>query len=494
MYTNLLYIRKSIADMNFYSKKRIVFILITFLFSFNLLAQVTIGSIEKPVVGSLLQLKNIDGNGAVTATKGMMLPRVELTDLAQLYPMLEDDADYVNGVSTALENTEHVGLVVYNMGCHMTGEGFYVWTGVKWVPIAPRKIESTDRYKGANSYIVKPGNSLSIPVERAFKVWQDYQKAGATATASEIDAGKVLDLAAVNNLSGNFTVDVVWEQTSTGGTSGVLASAPVLVGTDETATINVQTGTEFGNALLALKVDNKIVWTWHIWVPESDPTDLEAQIYCYGGLVWMDRNLGATDTIPNSSKAYGLYYQFGRMLPFKNGTNGQTVVNQNKTGNETTMLTFAIQSGEFITRTTSDSQPNDWYSNTISKWTSRWSGNGESKSPFDPCPEGWRVPYNENNRTPWPEFSNVVAPPNWDAGFHYTRENVRLGYWPAAGYINYSNAQYSQQSEVGSNWSATYVGNNSRYHRLLFSQPILLNNEASVLATALSVRCVAEYD
>jgi len=476
--------------MNLYAKLKIVLTLL--LFTSALSAQITIGSKEAPVQGSLLQLKNVDGNNAITSTKGLLLPRVELTDLTQLYPMLEGDSDYENGITTHDQNLAHIGLVVYNLGCHMTGEGFYVWTGEQWVPVAPRKIESTDKYKGANSYIVKPQSQISIPIERAFNIWKDYQKAGATATSSEIDAGKVLDLSAVNNLTGNLTVDIMWEQTDAGGTSGVLASVPTIIGTDENASINVETGTEYGNALIRLNIDSKTMWTWHIWVPSSDPTELDAQIYCYGGLVWMDRNLGATDTIPNSNKAYGLYYQFGRMLPFQNGTNGQTAINQNKTGDETTMLTFAIQSPDFITRT--NSNYNDWYSTTISKWTNRWAGLGDEKSPFDPCPEGWRVPYKENNKTPWPEFGNATPPPNWNNGFYYTRDHVNLGYWPAAGYIDYSNAQYSQQSEVGSNWSATYVGNNSKYHRLLFSQPILLNNEVSVLATALSVRCVAEYE
>lgn len=481
--------------MNFNLKKKIVIILVSYIFSFSVMAQVTIGSNEKPVEGSILQLKNVTGNGSITATKGLLLPRVALTDLNRLYPMFENDPDYVNGVTTNERNLEHIGLVVYNLGCQMTGEGFYVWSGNKWIAILPKQIQSTDVYKGANCYIAKTDSKLNIPVQRAFRVWKDYQKAGSNATDDEIDAGKVLDLTAVNNLEGNLTVEVLWEQSEAKDDTDVLASVPTIAGTGENAEIQIVTSDKTGNVVLALKINNKVLWTWHIWIPRTDPTHLDAQIYCYGGLVWMDRNLGATDTIPNSKNTYGLYYQFGRMLPFKNGTQGQFAPSENKKVNETLNLALAIQSPNFITDVKTSNVFNDWYSDVSGIWTSRWSGNGEPKSPFDPCPEGWRVPFKENNESPWPEFTNTTKPNNWNDGFYYyTSKNVSLGYWPAAGNITFDTAKYDQLSEIGSNWSATYTGRSNKYHRLLFSQPIILIDPRSLLTNALSIRCVAEYE
>lgn len=482
--------------MNFNLKKKIVIILVSYLFSFSVIAQVTIGSNEKPVEGSILQLKNVTGNGSITATKGLLLPRVALTDLNYLYPMFENDPDYVNGVTTNERNLEHIGLVVYNLGCQMTGEGFYVWSGNKWIAILPKQIQSTDVYKGANCYIVKTDSKLNIPVQRAFRVWKDYQKAGSDATNDEINAGKVLDLNAVNNLEGSLTVEVLWEQSEAKDDTDVLASVPTISGTGENAEIQIVTGNKTGNVVLALKINNKVLWTWHIWIPKTDPTHLDAQIYCYGGLVWMDRNLGAIDTIPNSKNTYGLYYQFGRMLPFKNGNENEIVPFEYKkdiSDNETNMLTYALQNQNFITRDKNDTSPSDWYSDNIGKWTNRWSGNGEPKSPFDPCPEGWRVSYKENNESPWP-YNNIVKAPKWNYGFYYSRDNINLGYWPASGYIDYKYAKYVSLSVVGSNWSATYAGNSNRYHRLFFSEYAILSNELNLLTTALSIRCVAEYE
>lgn len=480
--------------MNFNLKKKIVIILVSHLFSFSLMAQVTIGSNEKPVEGSILQLKNVTGNGSITATKGLLLPRVALTDLNRLYPMFENDPDYVNGVTTNEKNLEHIGLVVYNLGCQMTGEGFYVWSGNKWIAVLPKQIQSTDVYKGANCYIAKTDSKLNIPVQRAFRVWKDYQKAGSDATDDEIDAGKVLDLTAVNNLEGNLTVEVLWEQSEANDDTGVLASAPTITGTGENAEIQIVTGNKTGNVLLVLKINNKVLWTWHIWIPKTDPTHLDAQIYCYGGLVWMDRNLGATDTIPNSKNTYGLYYQFGRMLPFKNGTEGQFVPSENRKDNETMSLVHAIQSPNFITCNIAENMPSDWYSvDRKTKWTSRWSGNGESKSPFDPCPEGWRVPYQENNKSPWP-YSNIVPPPNWNEGFYYSKDNINLGYWPASGWIHYKDGKYMQQKKVGTSMSGTYTSINGEFYQFYFTLTTLTSNRTSALMVGSSIRCVAEYE
>lgn len=94
--------------------------------------QVTIGLGEEPASGALLQLKDIEKvtDGSVNATKGMMLPRVELTDLNNLYPMFTAGYDMT-------ENNNHMGLMVYNIhedACAATPitKGAYVWNGSQW--------------------------------------------------------------------------------------------------------------------------------------------------------------------------------------------------------------------------------------------------------------------------------------------------------------------------------------------------------------------------
>lgn len=94
-------------------------------------AQVTIGTLEKPIDGSLLQLKNIpesEGNN-VNSDKGLLLPRVHLTSISDLYPMFP--IEYDKGTQDPL----HTGLIVYNVNEELyngDGAGMYYWDGEKW--------------------------------------------------------------------------------------------------------------------------------------------------------------------------------------------------------------------------------------------------------------------------------------------------------------------------------------------------------------------------
>lgn len=76
--------------------KTFALILFLNLVFFPLSAQVTIGSNKAPVPGALLDLKEHESSGTdqTTAVKGLALPRVQLSDLRNLYPMFKGDTDY----------------------------------------------------------------------------------------------------------------------------------------------------------------------------------------------------------------------------------------------------------------------------------------------------------------------------------------------------------------------------------------------------------------
>ena len=59
------------------------------------------------------------------------------------------------------------------------------------------------------------------------------------------------------------------------------------------AYISVETENQSGNAVIAMKVNGKIYWSWHIWCTDYDP-NLEEGQQEFNGYTWMDRNLGAT--------------------------------------------------------------------------------------------------------------------------------------------------------------------------------------------------------
>lgn len=79
-------------------------------------AQITIGSSIKPKPGALLDLKQ-DENQGKNSSKGLLLPRVSLTSINQLYPMFKDDLEYNNPATgkKVIEDQLHISLIVYNI-------------------------------------------------------------------------------------------------------------------------------------------------------------------------------------------------------------------------------------------------------------------------------------------------------------------------------------------------------------------------------------------
>jgi hypothetical protein len=118
----------------------------------ELSAQVTIGSLEEPATGALLQLKEISGiiDDSPDAYKGLAMPRVNLTDVNNLYPMLLDDpANPASGPSASYAADKpaldklHTGLIVYNANDAVPfKKGLYVWSGSKWEPAGSTDVEN----------------------------------------------------------------------------------------------------------------------------------------------------------------------------------------------------------------------------------------------------------------------------------------------------------------------------------------------------------------
>lgn len=107
-------------------------------------AQVTIGSGEPTVAGALLQVKDKENivDGTANASKGLALPRVNLSQKNQLFPMFLKDSsnptsdpndDYA--ANKASIDQMHTGLIVYNLVEDDDKElclGLNQWDGAKW--------------------------------------------------------------------------------------------------------------------------------------------------------------------------------------------------------------------------------------------------------------------------------------------------------------------------------------------------------------------------
>ena len=155
----------------------------------------------------------------------------------------------------------------------------------------------------------------------------------------------------------------------------------------------------YGNALIAAKNDDEVLWSWHIWVPQ---TDVSSGTYGISTPAMMDRNLGALVTAGGGDiRANGMLYQWGRKDPFPSpGQYGSSTLaaragvpySVSSAAYESITLSvknptvFAKSSGNVNSNPEYSSDTGDWLVNTEA---SRW---GSSKTVYDPCPPGWKVP------------------------------------------------------------------------------------------------------
>jgi len=97
--------------------------------SFSAQSQVTIGSDDTPLKGVLLDLKeSSEVNGNANSNDGMVLPRVYLTNVDSLSPMLTASEPNYTTIKS-----RYTGLVVYNVNPNTPFEkGMYVWDGTQW--------------------------------------------------------------------------------------------------------------------------------------------------------------------------------------------------------------------------------------------------------------------------------------------------------------------------------------------------------------------------
>ncbi|MCQ2138554.1 MAG: hypothetical protein MJY60_07610 [Bacteroidales bacterium] len=143
------------------------------------------------------------------------------------------------------------------------------------------------------------------------------------------------------------------------------------------------TSADKGCRIYALRdFDSKILWTFNVWVTET-PGDLTLA----DGSVIMDRNLCAkagerSDEMTNNQQLRGLLYQWGRKDPLFNQS-----TNKVECSAETGTLEYVTANPlSFIYPV--DGQPcaGDWmWERNNNLW-------GTTKTEYDPCPAGYKVP------------------------------------------------------------------------------------------------------
>lgn len=270
-----------------------------------------------------------------------------------------------------------------------------------------------------------------------------------------------------------------------------------------------------GNALIAAYsdadcTDGNVLWSWHIWCTDQP----KEQVYHNNAGTMMDRNLGATSATPGDLGAIGLFYQWGRKDPFlgpralKSSLIAAYVYNTAKgtwpsRDGSLNAMTIEYSIANPTTFIGYNSLNQDWfYTNSTLTDNTRWES---TKTQYDPCPSGWRVPDGGKTGTWAIALGSYMKTSN--ATFDNTNVGFQLGgsaavslgesesiWYPLTGKYSFSSSEYSYGSTVGYYWTCTPCDYDARafVNYTSTSELYPANELQGYRAGAGAVRCIQE--
>ena len=260
-----------------------------------------------------------------------------------------------------------------------------------------------------------------------------------------------------------------------------------------------------GNAVIAAKdASGTILWSWHIWLTDQP----EGQVYYNNAGTMMDRNLGATSATPGDVGALGLLYQWGRKDPFL----GSSSISSSTLAKSTITWPSAVSSNSSngtITYATANpttfikynSSNYDWYyTGSSSTDNTRWTTSESTKSIYDPCPSGWRVPDGGDNGV----WSKACGSSSYFEGYSYDNSNEGMNFsgkfgganaiwYPASGYRSYYDGSLYGVGSYGVCWPASPYSNYAYFLRFYYVGRVD-PSYYDFRAYGLSVRCLQVID
>ena len=343
------------------------------------------------------------------------------------YDKIELGGDANNSGGAPLEKLERNH--VYQLLCRFMQKTVSLdidLTVCPWIALEPQ-VEEVKDIQITNCYVVPPGGRVHIPTDGVYKAW---------AQMDEFERTPIPE--------GEVTAEVLWQDGI-----GVMTERSVKVMNAEKrdkAYIVVETGNKAGNAVVAMKVNGEIYWSWHIWCTDYNPNLKEGQQEL-NGFVWMDRNLGATYNKYNEEggiKSKGFLYQWGRKDLFPPTKGWEKTESDedlyNLAGEIITFSKVPVEVFNNIPNSVHNSMSfytseESWYTNAKGTYRrndlSLWNSKVGKKTIFDPCPDGWRVPVGKDGEyeSPWEQAKKNVTPLVRYKGF-----SLKGIYYPAAGY------------------------------------------------------------
>ena len=328
----------------------------------------------------------------------------------------------------------------------------------------------------ANSYIVAPNNTTGFTFNASYK-------------------GNSSDY--VNTIRPK-SAKLLW---NTGNSSSnVITDVTLANGFVSFKTANV------GNAVIAVFDEDgtTILWSWHIWVTDYNPNTTYVTYpnsLPTANAIMMDRNLGALSARNDLTNTddFGLLYQWGRKDPFRGADNRTTGTTSFAPTSVTTgyswgtklvqeiivspvvnALDYAIKHPmTFIIKDAS--LYGDWYCTDIYKKNNfLWSS---TKSIYDPCPAGWRVPYCNSFGGTW---AGIYSGLFYNSGVMLNSPST---WYPTAGRIN-ANGSIELVGYQGYQWSCS--ADDAYSFATYFGSLGEVNTSSNERNCGMSVRCQKE--
>ncbi|MCQ2146925.1 MAG: hypothetical protein MJZ16_05345 [Bacteroidales bacterium] len=193
------------------------------------------------------------------------------------------------------------------------------------------------------------------------------------------------------------------------------------VSLDENGNICFEAGDIPGNAVIAaVDESDNIIWSWHVWFPETAVASIKTK----NGHEVMNLNLGAlSSSHTDGAKTLGLLYQWGRKDPFPgagitNGGNTSTthidifdidgnpvkISNSSWFNSKDNTLEYSISHPAVCMSNYSQYSSYRGWLTSVEDNEAFWGNpegykrvdgeyvNAGTKTYYDPCPAGWRVP------------------------------------------------------------------------------------------------------
>ena len=367
----------------------------------------------------------------------------------------------------------------------------------------------------ANCYMVHTAGNYKLPL-----VYGNAIKNGAANTVAYNPGGSTSTTYCANfvNHAGN-AINAPWITKSTSGTGvnkgmGINVTQAELLWQDAqglitkvgisgdylTLTVGKNATTQEGNAVIAVKAGNTIVWSWHIWVTKQTFATLTTITASGYGYKVTPVNLGWVGDATSAIGGYNTYYQWGRKDAFipsnpipSTGTDNTnhtvynisnaTVTGITHTDDNSMTISGNIQHPTVHYQNTSTYGPCD--SRYYNMWDAQQTSTGiaaaaTKKTVYDPCPPGFCVPTSG--------LYNYIASqtvPAFNKGCTYSGV-----FFPASGFRFYNSGDLISVGTYDYYWSATpYSGAHGRNFDFSSSGWYLSSNYR---ANGFPVRAVAE--